>query len=72
MSFISPPEHPVNLAPHGIRFDFNDGARVQLPDGEWHVRLLDDESGNILFSCDSGAGWVTSTKKYYVRFRIQV
>ncbi|ECA0362697.1 autotransporter strand-loop-strand O-heptosyltransferase [Salmonella enterica subsp. salamae] len=72
MSFISPPEHPVNLAPHGIRFDFNDGARVQLPDGEWHVRLLDDESGNIFFSCDSGAGWVTSTKKYYVRFRIQV
>lgn len=72
MSFISPPERPVHSAPFGLRFDFNYGARVQLPEGEWHVRLLDDESGNILFSCDSGAGWINSTKTYYVRFRIQV
>ena len=72
MSFVPPPKVPTISAPCGVRFDFNDGARVLLPEGEWHVRLLDDDSGNVLFSCDSGAGWVTSTKKYYVRFRIQV
>lgn len=72
MSFVPPPDVPVLSSSFGVRFDFNDGARVLLPEGEWHVRLLDDDSGNILFGCDSGAGWVTSTKKYYVPFRIQV
>ena len=72
MSFVLPPDIPVVKGRNGVRYDFNDGARVLLPEGEWHVRLLDDDSGNILFSCHSGAGWITSTKKYFVRFRIQV
>lgn len=71
-SFASPPEFPSCTGPEGILFDFNYGARVYLPEGKWHVILMDDDSGNILFSCDSDGGWVTSTKKYYVRFRIQV
>lgn len=72
LPFKLPPERPVIKGADGIFYDFNDGARVLLPEGLWHVRLLDGDSGNILFSCDSGAGWVTSTKKYFVRFQIQV
>ena len=71
-TFPTPPEFPTCAGPEGILFDFNYGARVYLPEGKWHVILMDDESGNILFSCDSEGGWVTSNKKYYVRFRIQV
>lgn len=71
-SFASPPKFPSYSGPEGILFDFNYGARVFLPVGKWHVILIDDDSGNILFSCDSYGGWVTSAKKYYVRFRIQV
>lgn len=71
-TFPTPPEFPTCAGPEGILFDFNYGARVYLPEGKWHVILMDDESGNILFSCDSQGGWVTSNKKYYVRFRIQV
>ena len=70
--FVSAPDLPSMSGPAGIRYDFNDGARVLLPEGKWRVALLDDESGNILFHCESGAGWVTSAKKYFVRFRIQV
>lgn len=70
--FISPPAIPSMTAPEGVRYDFNDGARVLLPEGKWHARLLDADSGNILFSCDTDSGWVTSNKKYYVRFQIQV
>lgn len=70
--FLPPPDLPVCHGPEGIRYDFNDGVRLYLPLGEWHVKLIDDDSGNILFSCDSVGGWVTSTKKYYVRFHIQV
>ena len=67
-----PPQTPTQEGPRGIRYDFNDGARVLLPQGAWHVELEDDESGNILFACDADEGWVTSTKKYYVPFHIRV
>ncbi|EGJ4519168.1 autotransporter strand-loop-strand O-heptosyltransferase, partial [Escherichia coli] len=70
--FISPPEIPTQHGPDNILYDFNDGARVLLPEGKWHVRLLDADSGNILFCCDINNGWVASSKKYFVRFRIQV
>ena len=63
---------PTQEGPRGIRYDFNDGARVLLPPGAWHVRIEDDESGNILFACDAEEGWVRSAKKYYVPFRIRV
>ena len=71
-NFPNPAELPSCSGPDGILYDFNYGARVLLPEGKWHVILMDDDSGNILFSCDSEGGWVTSNKKYYVRFRIQV
>ena len=70
--FAPPPAIPTQEGPRGIRFDFNDGARILLPRGEWHVELEDDESGNILFACDAEEGWILSTKKYYVPFRIRV
>jgi autotransporter strand-loop-strand O-heptosyltransferase len=70
--YIPPPEMPTQIGPQGIRYDFNDGARVWLPKGRWHVRLEDAESGNILFACDADEGWVVSTKKYYVPFIVRV
>ena len=39
--FIAPPETPTQAGPDNIFYDFNDGARVLLPEGKWHVRLLD-------------------------------
>ncbi len=44
--FVPAPEVPTQKGPKGIRFDFNDGARVLLPKGQWHVQLEDDDSGN--------------------------
>ena len=70
--FIPPPSMPVLKGSEDVLYDFNDGARIFLPEGKWHVRILDADSENILFSCDAEKGWVTSTKKYYVRFKIQV
>ena len=69
---LPPPEIPTQEGPRGIRYDFNDGARLLLPPGAWHAQIEDDESGNILFACDADGGWVISTKKYYVPFRLRV
>jgi autotransporter strand-loop-strand O-heptosyltransferase len=63
---------PTQLGPSGIRYDFNDGARVLLPKGDWHVELHDLDSCNVLFATDLTEGWVLSTKKFYVRFGIRV
>ncbi|WP_246787996.1 autotransporter strand-loop-strand O-heptosyltransferase [Bradyrhizobium sp. CCBAU 53421] len=67
-------ELPTQLGPKGLRFDFNDGARVVCPeaDGPWRVRLWDTETGNVLFETQFAGGRVNSSKRYYIRFRIEV
>ncbi len=66
------PAIPTQEGPMGIRYDFNDGARILLPKGKWHVQIEDDESDNIIFACDTEEGWVLSAKKYYIPFRLKV
>ncbi|MBZ8722573.1 autotransporter strand-loop-strand O-heptosyltransferase, partial [Escherichia coli] len=56
MAFVSSTETPTQEGDKGILYDFNDGARVLLPKGEWHVNIMDEDSGNILFSCDTSGG----------------
>ncbi|MBR7070455.1 MAG: autotransporter strand-loop-strand O-heptosyltransferase [Oxalobacter sp.] len=69
---VPPPDIPTQQGPYGIRYDFNDGARLLLPPGDWHAEIIDDESGNIIFACDSPGGWITSTKKYFIWFAFKV
>lgn len=63
---------PTQQGPAGIRFDFNDGCRVTLPEGEWRVLLRDAVTANPLFETQISAGTVTSSKKYFVPFEIEV
>ena len=69
---VMPPDMPTQKGPAGILYDFNDGARLFLPPGQWHAQIIDADAGNILFSCDSEGGWITSTKKYFVNFGFKV
>jgi autotransporter strand-loop-strand O-heptosyltransferase len=71
-AYPPPASTPTQEAPLGIRFDFNDGCRVMLPEGAWHVRLSDLDTGNILYETDIGAGRINSTKRYYLRCRVEV
>ncbi len=73
-SHPAPPELPTQIGLHGVRFDFNDGCRVALPESEspWRVRLSDLDTGNILFETQIGAGRINSAKRYYVRVRIEI
>lgn len=69
---IDVPDTPTYEGPRGLRYDFNDGARLWLPKGKWHVILEDYDTGNILFDKDVDDGWVLSKKKYYIKFKIRV
>ncbi len=72
-AYPAPAESPTQQGPTGLRFDFNDGCRVLLEESEhpWRVRLSDLDTGNILFETELKAGRVNSSKRYYVRFRVE-
>ena len=69
-----PTEVPTQAGPDGLRFDFNFGARVLTPEagGPWRIRLLDLDTGNVLYETTIQKGGVTSSKRYYLRARIEV
>jgi autotransporter strand-loop-strand O-heptosyltransferase len=72
--YPAPAELPTQQGAEGVRFDFNDGCRVVLPEGKapWRVRLSDLDTGNILYETELKAGRVNSTKRYFVRFRVEI
>ncbi|MGE5270502.1 MAG: autotransporter strand-loop-strand O-heptosyltransferase [Thiohalocapsa sp.] len=68
------PAVPTQQAANGLRFDFNEGCRILLPEAEhpWRVRISDLDTGNTLYETEIKAGRVSSTKRYYVRFGIEI
>jgi autotransporter strand-loop-strand O-heptosyltransferase len=70
--FPPPPQMPDMFGPENIRYDFNLGCRVQLPEGKWFIRLRDLDTDNVLFQATSGQATVCSSKRFYVRFGIEI
>ena len=67
------PQIPTMDAVQGIKFDFNEGIRILFPHNgkEYHVTFTDIDTGIILYSADTVPGaYVTSVKKFYIRFRL--
>jgi autotransporter strand-loop-strand O-heptosyltransferase len=67
-------EKPTQEGPAGLRFDFNSGCRLVMPESThpWKVQLSDLDTGNIIFQTELKAGYVNSSKRYFVRFRLEV
>ncbi len=66
---------PTQVGPHDIRFDFNVGARVTVPprgEGAWRVTLRDLDTGNILYHSENKGATIRSSKRFYVRFGVEV
>ena len=73
-AYPAPAESPTQLGPNGLRFDFNDGCRVFLPESDhpWRARMSDLDTGNVLFETELKAGRINSTKRYFIRFRLEI
>lgn len=57
----------------GVKLDFNFGARVLLPDdGDYRVRFTDMDTGSILYDGIARNNLITSAKKYYINFRVEI
>jgi autotransporter strand-loop-strand O-heptosyltransferase len=72
--YPAPAEVPTQAGPRGMRFDFNDGCRVSLPEAAhpWRVRLSDLDTGNVLFETELKTGRINSAKRYFIRFRLEI
>ncbi len=56
----------------GLEFDFNYGARINVPEGDWRVKIIDNDCFLTLYDAKASNVLVTSTKKYYVNFRLEI
>lgn len=56
----------------GLKIDFNCGLRMVVPQGNWHVRIGDYDSGEIFFEQDLSEVVLISWEKYYIRWSIEV
>ena len=56
----------------GICFDFNYGARVTVPQGEYRVKFIDRNACLTVYDAPASGVLVTSSKKYFIDFRIEV
>ena len=68
------PDAPTQIGPLGLRFDYNQGARVLLPKAErpWRVRFTDLDTFSILYDVRIEAGLVRTMRIHYLRCRIEV
>ena len=69
---FNPPRISMKSEVEGIVYDFNKGARVAVPKGNYRVRFIDRDACLVLYDAKADGVICTSTKVYYVNFRIEV
>ncbi len=56
----------------GLKIDFNNGIRLQVPEGNWHVTIGDYDSGLVFYDRDISKTIVISMEKFYVHWQVEV
>jgi len=56
----------------GLRLDFNAGLRLEVPSGNWHVRITDADSELVFFDYDVSEKTLISMEQFFIRWRIEV
>ena len=56
----------------GLYIDFNGGARVEVPSGNWHVKISDFDTGMVGFDGDISEKILVSLEKYYIHWYVEV
>ena len=56
----------------GLRLDFNFGLRLDVPKGNFHVRVSDFDSGQIFFDKNISDCRLISVEKYFIRWHVEI
>ena len=54
----------------GVLLDFNVGLRLQIPEGNWHVRITDGDSGLLFVDRDVSCQTLVSLEKFYIEWEV--
>lgn len=55
-----------------LKIDFNAGLRIQIPAGNFHVKIIDYDSEIVFFDDNISEKTLISAEKYYIRWRIDI
>lgn len=69
---FNPPKLAMKSGIDGIDYDFNLGARVSVPKGDYRVKLIDRDACLTVYDQEASGVIVSSSKRYFVNFRIEV
>ena len=56
----------------GLRLDFNFGLRLEVPEGNFRVKISDFDSGQIYFDDNFSGGRLLSAEQYFVRWHVEI
>jgi len=56
----------------GLRIDFNSGLRLQVPSGDWHIRIGDYDTGLVFFDEPLAETILISLENYYIHWQVEV
>ena len=54
----------------GVRLDFNCGVRLEIPEGNWHVRITDQDTMAVLLDADVSGQSVGTGKFFYINYLV--
>ncbi len=56
----------------GVKIDFNNGLRLQVPKGNWHVTIGDYDTGIVFYDKDISEVVLVSLEKYYIHWQVEI
>lgn len=56
----------------GLKIDFNFGLRLDVPKGNWHVKISDFDSETIFFDHDISNCRLISSESYFIHWQVEV
>ena len=56
----------------GLRIDFNAGLRLQVPAGNWHIRISDYDTEMVFFDEPLAETILISMENYYIHWQIEI
>ena len=56
----------------GLRLDFNFGLRLDIPQGNFRVKVSDFDTGQIFFDKYISGGRLLSAERYFIRWHVEV
>ena len=62
----------VNTGLQGVKLDFNLGFRLEVPAGNWHAKISDFDSGEIVFDKDISDVRLHSLESYYINWHVEL